>query len=66
MTLVVNGERRKLEAGITVSELVSTLGRESRGIAVAVNEELVPRRDWPVTKLREHDRVEVLTAAAGG
>jgi sulfur carrier protein len=33
---------------------------------VAVNGEVVPRGEWPVTALGERDRVEVLGAAQGG
>jgi sulfur carrier protein len=39
---------------------------EWRGIAVALNGEVVPRSAWEVTGLRPGDRVEVLTAAQGG
>jgi sulfur carrier protein len=37
-----------------------------RGIAVAVNGEVVPRSDWPGTTLADGDRVEVLSATQGG
>jgi sulfur carrier protein len=39
---------------------------QPRGVAVAVNGEVVPRTDWPATVLRGGDRVEVLSAAQGG
>ena len=41
-------------------------GAAPRGIAVAVNGEVVPRSAWEATGLQPGDRVEVLTAAQGG
>jgi len=37
-----------------------------RGVAVAVDGEVVPRGDWPGTALRDGQRVEVLHAVQGG
>ncbi len=41
-------------------------GVQGAGIAVAVNETVVPRGAWTRTRLCEADRVEVLTAVQGG
>ena len=66
MKLSVNGERTALDDGATVGALVDGLGKGRRGVAVAVNEEVVPRSRWDTTVLRDDDRVEVLAAAQGG
>ena len=44
------------------------LGVESRarGVAVAVNGEIVPRADWPRHCVDDGDRVEALSAMQGG
>jgi sulfur carrier protein len=62
----LNGAPRSLAAGATVARLVAELGPATRGIAVAVNEEVVPRSTWAHAPLRDGDRVEVLRAAQGG
>jgi len=62
----VNGVARDLAATATVLRLIADLAAPSRGVAVAVNGEVVPRSDWPGAALRAGDRVEVLTAAQGG
>lgn len=64
----VNGEPRELPAPATVGALLDALGVEPRrrGIAVAVDAEVVPRADWDDRELRAGDRVEVLTAIQGG
>jgi sulfur carrier protein len=66
MSLNVNGQAMQIAAGITVRELVEALGCGPRGVAVAVNMEVVRRGDWTVVRLAEGDEVEVLHAVAGG
>jgi sulfur carrier protein len=63
--VLVNGERRRLPAGATVEDVLSLLGAPSTGVAVAVNDDVLPRSEWR-RSLADGDRVEVLTAAAGG
>ena len=46
MNVVVNGEAHELSNGTTVALLVERLDRSPRGMAVAVNEEVVPRSTW--------------------
>jgi sulfur carrier protein len=74
MRVIVNGERRELPAKATVLSVVQLLadagGRPSqtagRGVAVAVDGEVVPRDDWSSTALGDGARVEVLAAIQGG
>lgn len=66
MTLYVNGEQQWLDGSMTVADLVARLGRGPRGIAVAVNDEVVPRSMWAGHELRDGDRVEVLQGVQGG
>lgn len=66
MTITLNGESTELAAGATVVDAVSSLVAEPTGVAVAVNDDVVPRGSWPTTVLRPGDRVEVLTAVQGG
>jgi sulfur carrier protein len=64
--LTVNGVGRSLPGGSTVADLVRTVTDQQRGLAVAVNGEVVPRTGWPARVLADGDRVEVLSAAQGG
>ncbi|MFE0591173.1 sulfur carrier protein ThiS [Micromonospora echinospora] len=66
MELTVNGVGRSLPDAATVADLVREVTADQRGVAVAVNGEVVPRAGWPTTALRDGDRVEVLSAAQGG
>ncbi|RQX04690.1 sulfur carrier protein ThiS [Micromonospora arida] len=66
MELTVNGAGRSVAAGASVADLVRDIVAQPRGVAVAVNGEVVPRTGWPARALHDGDRVEVLTAAQGG
>jgi sulfur carrier protein len=64
----VNGEPRELGDGTTVAEVVALLGvtPDARGVAVALEREVVPRSAWGETILDAGARIEVLTAIQGG
>jgi sulfur carrier protein len=64
----LNGERRDLPAGATVDAAVAASGapESRRGVAVAVDGEVVPRGAWASTALEDGQQVEVLQAVQGG
>ena len=66
--IVVNGEPREDPVELSIGALISKRGREPemRGIAVAVNDRVVRRADWPEVVVQEGDRVEIITASQGG
>lgn len=68
MRVVLNGEPCSLEDGATVGDAVAASGAEpgGRGVAVAVDGEVVPRGAWTRVELEEGQRVEVLQAVQGG
>jgi sulfur carrier protein len=66
MNVLVNGATEQLDAGTTVADVVGRWARSPVGVAVAVNEAVVTRAEWPGTTLAEGDRVEILTAVQGG
>ena len=67
-TVILNGEHAELEGAPSVSEAVAAAGAppEGRGVAVAVDGEVVPRGEWDSTELREGQQVEVVQAVQGG
>ena len=68
MTIELNGTAVVLEQGASVREAVDRagVGNARRGVAVAVDGEVVPRSAWAETELREGQRVEVVKAVQGG
>lgn len=66
MRVRLNGSEEELDDNTTVDVVVRRYGRGDRGIAVALNGEVVARSEWNVVRLAEGDRVEVLGAIGGG
>lgn len=68
MNALVNGVPTELPDGATVADVLTRLGHDvgTRGIAVAVNGEVVPRTTWDILTIGESDRLEILTAVQGG
>jgi thiamine biosynthesis protein ThiS len=64
--ITVNGGRRSYPGSTTVVEVVASLTEARAGVAVALNDSIVPRGEWARTTLRDGDRLEVLTAVQGG
>ena len=65
--IYLNGDPRE-RAGATIAELLADLGVEpgARGVAVAVEGEVVPRAEWPRRRVNEGECVEALSAMQGG
>jgi sulfur carrier protein len=68
MIIDLNGRSVELPAGATVAEAVIEAGAngDSRGIAVAVDGEVVRRADWEQMELQPDQSVEVVRAVQGG
>jgi sulfur carrier protein len=68
MTVVtINGEWRELGERATVETAVRAAGAaEGRGVAVALDGEVVPRGQWASTEVRDGQQLEVLHAVQGG
>jgi thiazole synthase len=68
MRIELNGEARELAVGATLADAVRESGaeRDGRGLAVALDGEVMPRAEWESTALGEGAAVEVLAAIQGG
>jgi sulfur carrier protein len=62
----VNGTPRDLGSGATIEAVVLEIAPWQKGVAVALNGQVVPRSAWAGTPLAPDDRVEVLSAVQGG
>jgi sulfur carrier protein len=65
--MLVNGEQVEWGPGdLAVFMAERGYGTDSRGVAVAVNGEVVPRAQWQGTGLEEQDRIELVEPVQGG
>jgi sulfur carrier protein len=65
MIINVNFEQVEVDDHTTVAGLLQSLGYPDRGIAVAVDQAVVPRSRW-ATALSDGASIEVVTAVQGG
>lgn len=66
IAIVLNGEDRLVEPDTCIDSLITLVGVARRGIAVAVDGEVVPRSRWGSRTVLAGARVEIVSAAAGG
>jgi thiamine biosynthesis protein ThiS len=66
MTLTINGEEKTFPADLTLAALVEQLGMKPDRVAVELNRRIVSRSEWPETRLKEGDRLEVVHFVGGG
>lgn len=68
MIIELNGRPAELPEGATVADAVEEAGADggSRGVAVAVDGEVVRKADWGRTQLQERQAIEVVRAVQGG
>ena len=66
MTITLNGSRHEIADGTTLDQLVAVLSLPERGVALAMNSEVIPRSLWAKTRVLPDARVEVVTASKGG
>jgi sulfur carrier protein len=66
MRLTVNGTEQDVAAGVTVAALLTTLAFRRDGVAVALNDDVVPRAEHATRTLNDGDRLEIIVAVAGG
>ncbi len=66
MNILVNDEPHHFAEPITLHTLLSLLALSSAGSALAVNQVIIPRDNWPSHLLKDSDQVLLFQAIAGG
>ncbi len=68
MEISVNGSRRDVPEGATVATLLTLLdvAPDARGVAVALDGEVVTRGRWTKTEIADGAQIEVVAALQGG
>lgn len=66
VTVLLNGEKRTIPAGMTVDALLRQLGLAGKPVAVERNLEVVPRSQHAETEIQADDRLEIVTLVGGG
>ena len=65
LEISLNGEMRVVKAR-NLSDLLAEVGWSAQGVAIAVNESVVPRAQHGEFALKSGDRLEIIRAVQGG
>lgn len=67
MIVNVNNKACELPISASVSTLLDTIGVNARkGVAIAVNSDVVPQAEWATRTLNENDKIMIIKATQGG
>ncbi|WP_456380657.1 sulfur carrier protein ThiS [Hydrogenimonas sp.] len=66
MKLIVNGEEKSFDEGVTLAQVIEKLGIADKVMAAAVNMEVVKKEKWSSFVPKEGDKIELLHFVGGG
>ncbi|EHF3470258.1 TPA: sulfur carrier protein ThiS [Proteus mirabilis] len=66
MNITVNDERYSLDMPVTINQLLIELKQPSMGVALAINDIIIPRENWNTQMINEGDTILLFQAIAGG
>ncbi len=66
MHILVNDEHVKCETGLHVAALLAQLDQDKPGVALALNQQILPRAQWTERSLQEGDALLLFQVIAGG
>lgn len=68
MKIKINGEEKAFNNELNLKELIEyeLNSAEPKGVAVALNYNIVPKQRWNETKVKDNDEIEIVQAVQGG
>lgn len=66
MKVKVNSKETEVAEGSKLADLAIQLELPTQGIAIGLNNKLIPRTDWNTHELHENDSLVIIKAACGG
>ncbi|MEP1448467.1 MAG: sulfur carrier protein ThiS [Paraglaciecola sp.] len=66
MHIKLNNKSIQVDLTCTLQALLDSYQTSEAGVAVAINDTVIPHSSWPSTTLSEHDEITLFQAIAGG
>ncbi|MNO08103.1 Sulfur carrier protein ThiS [compost metagenome] len=66
MHILVNDEYVECEDGVNVAALLAQLSQDKPGVALALNQQILPRAQWAQHTLLQDDALLLFQVIAGG
>jgi sulfur carrier protein len=66
LSIFINGRARQVPGAMTLGQLAASCSLDAKRLLVELNNETLPRDEWPRRALQHGDRVEFIRVVAGG
>ena len=67
MEILINNQKHTLEENTTLQTIVNTqLGDKQKGVAIAVNDSVIPKANWENYVIKANDHILLIKATQGG
>jgi len=66
MNIIINGQDKEFNEGITLETLLKELSLTGKVMAAAINMDIVKQDQWHTHQLKDGDKVELLDFVGGG
>lgn len=67
MNIYVNDKPTEVKQNTSINSLLKLMNIESfQGIAIGINDQVIPRNEWELNLLKENDKVLLIRASQGG
>jgi sulfur carrier protein len=67
MEIILNNQHHFINEGATLQDIVfSQLNEKQNGVAVAVNDNVIPKQNWSTTPLHSNDTILIIKVTQGG
>ncbi len=66
MQIMINNQLIEVDTPITLQQLLKIINQPDKGVALAVNRQIISRNQWQAHTLLEGDQITLIKATAGG
>ncbi len=67
MDILINNQKHTVSDNSTLQTIVNTqLGEKQKGVAVAVNDNVIPKLNWEHHIIKSNDNILIIKATQGG
>ena len=66
MKVFINDKEQDLSGENSLENLISKTISDTKGIAVAINNSVIPKTNWKKFQLNENDKIIIIKATQGG
>ena len=66
MSVILNGENKRIEPGLSLEKLLLSLKLTHPNMAVAINDSVIPKSEYAQKKIENGDRIEIIHPVGGG